>query len=105
MPGTDFQALDRYVDERMPAWTAELVEFCRFPSESTEPRALFEASEWTADRLRRLGATVDVVTLSDRPDVPPLVVGEIGAGSRIVNLVQHYDVQPAHPLDLWTAPP
>ena len=31
-------------------------------------------------RLRRLGATVDVVELPDRPDVPPLVVGEIGGG-------------------------
>ena len=99
------EVLDRYVDEHMAAWTDELIELCRFPGESTRPDALRESADWTAERLRRLGADVVVVTLSDRPDAPPLVVGEIGDGPRTLNLVQHYDVQPAHPLELWTSPP
>jgi hypothetical protein len=56
---TDWAALDRYVDEHMPAWTEELVEFCRLPTEETQPLALQKAADWTADRLRRLGATVE----------------------------------------------
>ncbi|MBA3777769.1 MAG: M20/M25/M40 family metallo-hydrolase [Chloroflexi bacterium] len=102
---TDFAALDRYVQDRLPTWTDELIELCRFPSEATNPEALLGAAGWTAERLRRLGARVEIVTLPDSADVPPLVVGEIGEGPRTVNLVQHYDVQPAHPLELWESPP
>ena len=102
---TDYAAIDRYVDDHMSAWTDELVELCRFPGESTRPDALRESADWTAERLRRLGAHVDVVTLPERADAPALVVGEIGDGPKTVTMVQHYDVQPAHPLELWTSPP
>jgi acetylornithine deacetylase/succinyl-diaminopimelate desuccinylase-like protein len=102
---TDFGSVDRYADAHASAWIDELVEFCSFPSESTASDALRRAATWTADRMRRLGAKVDIVSFPDRPDVPPLVVGEIGNGPRTANLIQHYDVQPAHPLELWTTPP
>ncbi len=102
---TDYAALDRYVDERMPAWTDELAEFCRFRSEQGDVEGLRGAADWIAARLRRLGATVDVVELPGRPEVPPLVVGDIGDGPRTLTAVQHYDVQPSVPLDLWTTPP
>jgi acetylornithine deacetylase/succinyl-diaminopimelate desuccinylase-like protein len=108
---TDWPALDRYIDEHMPAWTEELVELCRLPSEETKPEAGKKAADWMAERLERLGAKVDVVRLpkesagAGESAVPALVVGEIGDGPRTVNMVQHYDVQPAHPLELWTTPP
>jgi len=102
---TDFTALDSYIDAQMPAWTDELAAFCRFRSEQGDQVGLAGAAEWIEARLRRLGAEVDVVRLPGQPDVPPLVVGEIGDGPRTLNAVQHYDVQPAVPLELWTTPP
>src|SRR5205807_9142949 len=57
---------------------------------------------WTADRLRKAGATVEII---EKDGIAPLVVGEIGSGKRTLICVQHYDVQPAAPLDLWTTPP
>ncbi len=98
----DFDAL---VDERLERWTEELAQYCRFPSEEGDIDALRGAADWTAERLRAAGADVRVIDLPDRPEVPPLVVGEIGSGPRTINLVQHYDVQPSVPLELWTAPP
>ena len=47
----DYAALDRYVEEHMPAWTDELTQFCRFSSESTDLSALRGAAEWIAERL------------------------------------------------------
>ena len=100
----DYAALDRYVDEHMLSWTEELAEFCRFRSEQGDREGLRGAADWIAARLRRLGASVDLVQLPGRPEVPPLVIGEIGAGPRTLNAVQHYDVQPAAPLERWTTP-
>jgi acetylornithine deacetylase/succinyl-diaminopimelate desuccinylase-like protein len=102
MAGTpDFTAFDAYVASAADRWLDELVAFCRFPSEQDDLDALRAAADWTAERLRALGAEVEVVTL---PDVAPLVVGEIGPGPRTLSLVQHYDVQPAVPHELWTSP-
>jgi acetylornithine deacetylase/succinyl-diaminopimelate desuccinylase-like protein len=97
----DYAAFDRYVADAMPAWTEELLAFCRIPSEGGDAVALRAAADWTAERLRRVGAAVDVV---EKDGAPPLVVAELGAGPTLL-AVQHYDVQPAVPLELWTSPP
>src|SRR5687768_16994212 len=101
-PSPTFDAFDRLVAERMPAWTAELEALCRIRSEAVDPAGLRQAADWVAARLRRAGGEVDLVELDG---VPPLVVGEIGNGPLVLNAVQHYDVQPAAPLELWTTPP
>jgi acetylornithine deacetylase/succinyl-diaminopimelate desuccinylase-like protein len=102
VPATDFTAFDRLVEARLAGWVEELVEFLRIPSVGGDDAALRQAAEWTADRLRRAGATVDVVAIDG---APPLVVGEMGDGPRTLISVVHYDVQPVEPLELWTSPP
>jgi acetylornithine deacetylase/succinyl-diaminopimelate desuccinylase-like protein len=97
----DFAALDAYVAAAEARWLDELIAFCRFPSEQDDLDALRGAADWIGERLRAAGAEVDVIEL---PQVAPLVVGEIGRGPRTLTLVQHYDVQPAVPLELWTSP-
>ena len=84
----------------MPRWTDELLAFCAIPSEAGDTVALLAAASWITERLQRLPAIVDVV---EKDGAPPLVVGELGAG-RTLLAVQHYDVQPAVPLELWTSP-
>ncbi|HUQ16261.1 MAG TPA: M20/M25/M40 family metallo-hydrolase [Candidatus Saccharimonadales bacterium] len=99
---TDFAPFDRLVAERTPTWIDELREYCRIPCETAQLPELRRGAEWTAQRLRRAGCTVELI---ERPGVAPLVVGEVGSGDRTLICVQHYDVQPAAPLDLWTTPP
>ena len=102
MATTGFDDIDQVIADRRAEWVEELIEFCAIGSETGEAKELEEAAAWTADRLRRLGADVDILRSGT---VPPLVAGDIGEGSRTLIAVQHYDVQPAEPLDLWTTPP
>jgi acetylornithine deacetylase/succinyl-diaminopimelate desuccinylase-like protein len=100
--GPDFAAFDAQVDARLESWTRELVEYLAIPSEGGDVAALRAAADWTAERLRRAGCEVEILEVDG---APPLVVGEIGDGPRTLTGVQHYDVQPAVPLGLWTTPP
>ncbi len=94
--------LDTYIAEHEDRWTAELRELCAIPSEATDGLALQRAADWCEQRLRSAGCDARQIGADG---VPPLVVGETGAGKRTLIGVQHYDVQPAVPLDLWTTPP
>ncbi len=101
-------AFDRLIDERRGRWLDELRDFCGIPSETGRLDQLRRAATWTADRLRTAGFVVEVIEGEGEEDAegaPPVVVGETGSGSRTLICVQHYDVQPADPLELWTAPP
>jgi acetylornithine deacetylase/succinyl-diaminopimelate desuccinylase-like protein len=95
-------ALDRYITENKERFTQELRDFCAIPSEAIDPAALDRAATWCMDRLAAAGCSTHEVRIKD---IPALAVGEVGSGTRTLIAVQHYDVQPAVPLDLWTSPP
>lgn len=95
--------LDRYIAADQKRFVDELRELCAIPCESADPSALDRAARWCRDRLRAAGFA-DAREL--RVDgAPALVVGETGDGQRTLIGVQHYDVQPAVPLELWKTPP
>lgn len=95
-------ALDRYVAESSARFTEELRELCAIPSEATDPAALDRAAAWCMDRMRAAGCATREMRVAD---VPALAVGEVGSGQRTLIAVQHYDVQPAVPLELWRSAP
>ena len=98
----DLSSFDALVDERFGGWVEELRDFCTIPCETDAFPELDRGAAWVEQRLRAAGAEVTVL----REDgVPPLVVGEMGDGPRTLLAVQHYDVQPAAPLDLWETAP
>jgi len=81
---------------------AELAALCRLPSVSAEGRALRETAEAVADLMRRWGIPGTIVETADAPAVLARMEGR----SPVVLLAyNHYDVQPADPLDEWTSPP
>lgn len=86
---------------------AELLEFARIPSISTDARYKADvqhAANWVAEQLRQAGPLkVQVYETSGHP----LVYAEwLEAGDAPTLLIYgHYDVQPPDPLDQWKTPP
>src|SRR5712691_3666966 len=95
--------LDRFIAARRERFVAELRDLCAIPCEASDRNALDAAARWCRDRLRA-ARFADAREL--RTDgAPALVVGQTGADKRTLIGVQHYDVQPAVPLELWKTPP
>ncbi|HEX2163114.1 MAG TPA: M20/M25/M40 family metallo-hydrolase, partial [Thermoanaerobaculia bacterium] len=85
---------------------ARLLELPNVASDLPNIRANAEA---IAERLRRRGATVEVLGLPDFPAAPPVVWGRLpadvpGGARRTLVLYVHYDGQPVDPAR-WTFPP
>lgn len=94
--------LDRYLAAHAERHLEELRQLCAIPSEASDPGALDAAAAWCRDRLGAAGCRTREIRADS---VPALIVGEVGRGARTLICVQHYDVQPAVPLELWETPP
>jgi acetylornithine deacetylase/succinyl-diaminopimelate desuccinylase-like protein len=80
-----------------------LERLCRRPSVSAEGGALAETADLVEGLLRDAGFETRQLVVDG---APPAVWGELhGTGGRTVLLYNHYDVQPADPLELWETPP
>lgn len=86
---------------------AELIEFLRIPSVSTQPEHkgdVDNAAHWLAGRLTAVGLeNVRVIQTAGHPLVYADWLHAPDAPTVLV--YGHYDVQPAEPFDLWQSPP
>src|SRR5690606_12450219 len=106
----DASALDKALTEvagRGESYVADLVDYVKIPSVSTEPEHASDirvAARWTVERLKRAGVP-DVRVLETAGH--PVVVGRLhhAPSKPTVIIYGHYDVQPAEPLELWVSPP
>ncbi len=101
MPTLDdvFHFLDAHLSDAL----GDLVRYCAQPSVSAQPEGLEECGELTVKLIREAGLSA---LLLRAPGGPPVVYG-MGAGIAPTTLLlyNHYDVQPADPLEEWQSPP
>jgi acetylornithine deacetylase/succinyl-diaminopimelate desuccinylase-like protein len=97
-----------YVQQQEQVHLAELKEFLRIPSVSTQPEHkedMVKAAQWLAHKMDEAGLEHSrVIETSGHP----LVYGDwlhAGRNAPTVLIYGHYDVQPAEPFDLWETPP
>lgn len=98
---------NKNMTEVQEQYLAELKQFLKIPSISTDPehtKDVHKCAEWVAQRLR-LAGMLNVELIEGRGH--PLVYGEWleAPGKPTLLLYGHYDVQPVEPLDEWTSPP
>ncbi len=99
----DFRTYDHYVEHNAPELLNRLAALCRIPSVSAERGpAMAEAAGFVLDLCRAAGLVVEIVP---QPAGPPLLIAQGGSGPRCLMIYNHYDVQPADPLELWQTPP
>ena len=94
---------DAYLLEHRERLLEDYKNFLRQPSVAATGQGVVEMAALVARRLTGLGADVKVVPTEG--DAPPVVWAELGEGDQTLLIYNHYDVQPAEPLELWDTPP
>src|SRR5580658_7487956 len=96
-----------YAQQHRSRFLAELKDFVRFPTVSSQPthaRDLKKCAAWLADHLRRIGLeSVKVIPTRGHPIVH--AAWRRAQGRPTVLMYGHYDVQPPDPLHEWRTPP
>jgi acetylornithine deacetylase/succinyl-diaminopimelate desuccinylase-like protein len=94
--------IDQFLSSQLEQSLAELSNLCRQPSVSAHNWGLEETAGLVARMLEKRGFAVRVFPTAGAP----IVFAERGGRSpRTLLFYNHYDVQPAEPLELWESPP
>ena len=92
-----------YVDEHAADYIGTLQRLVRQPSIAAQSPGMAETADIVKDLLADLGLDPRLV---DTRGGFPVVYGELqGTSSRMLSFYDHYDVQPADPLDQWKSDP
>src|SRR5919202_1387416 len=92
-----------YVDQHADEFVERLRTLCRQPSVSAQNVGLLETFDLIERLAQAVGAETEAIPLEGGP---PILHGRIpGRGSRVLQLYDHYDVQPPEPLELWRSDP
>ena len=99
---TDFAKIDHYLTTHMDESIAELSRLCAQPSVSAQNYGLKECAALVGEMLKKRGFQVEVIPTAGAPVV---FAERRGRSTKTMLFYNHYDVQPAEPLELWDTPP
>jgi acetylornithine deacetylase/succinyl-diaminopimelate desuccinylase-like protein len=105
-PAAADAAVAAYVQTHRERLLAELFDFLRLRSVSTDPERAGDvraAAEFVADALTRAGLTAEVHETARHPVVT--ATSPVVPGAPTVLVYGHYDVQPPDPVELWRHDP
>lgn len=87
---------------------SDLQSLIRQPSVSAKKQGLVECAELLSSIMKKAGIDSEVLYLDGDKSVAPIVYGEVKSRSnpsKTLLFYNHYDVQPAEPLELWDDDP
>ena len=99
---SDINAIDSFLDAKLDQSIAELSRLVAQPSVGAQNWGLQECAALVAEMLKARGFATRIMPTAGAPVVYAERSGRSGKTLLIYN---HYDVQPAEPLELWDSPP
>lgn len=99
---TEYQHYDTYLDQNMDSSIRELSRLVSQPSVGAQDWGLKECAALVGAMLEKRGFTVRILPTEGAPVV---FAERKGASDNTLLFYNHYDVQPAEPLELWESPP
>ncbi len=99
---TDVSQLDGYIESHLNASLDELARLVAIPSVGAQKRGLPECAALVAELLRARGFDAEILPSGGAPVV---FAERAGRSDRTLLFYNHYDVQPAEPLELWESEP
>jgi acetylornithine deacetylase/succinyl-diaminopimelate desuccinylase-like protein len=97
-----FNQIDQYLDDHLEESIVELSNLCAQPSVSAQNWGLIECATLVEEMLNKRGFSVRIEPTGGAPVV---FAERKGQSEGTVLFYNHYDVQPAEPLELWSYPP
>jgi len=96
--------LSEFIERNKDRFVEQLRTLCRQPSVSAQNSGLSETAEIVKGFLSESGFSVELFSPTKGP---PVVFAEQSSklGAKTLLIYNHYDVQPAEPVELWTHPP
>ncbi len=99
---TAYQLYDAYLEKNLDTSLRELTRLVSQPSVAAQNWGLKECAALVGQMLEKRGFDVQIIAT----DGAPVVFGERkGKADKTLLFYNHYDVQPAEPLELWESPP
>src|SRR5512140_964052 len=98
----DIKKVDTYLDAHLNESVAELSRLCTQPSVSAQNWGLKECASLVGELLKKRGFAVEIIPTDGAPVV---IADRAGRSDKTLIFYNHYDVQPAEPLELWESPP
>lgn len=96
------EALNAYLTQHENEGQEILAQLCRLPSVTAQGMGVKETSTFVESLLKEVGFSTQQLVVEGGP---PAVYGELrGRSPYTLLLYNHYDVQPAEPLELWHSP-
>ncbi len=91
-----------YIEKHLADTVEDLKALCRLPSVAAKGKHMMETAQLVMRFFEKAGITARLHETSGAP----VVTGEIDVGAKkTILFYDHYDVQPAEPLELWNSDP
>ena len=96
--------LRKHIEDHLPEYMEDLKRLCAQPSVAAQNDGVQECAELVNAMLQEAGFQANIMPTED-PRFPVVYAEHDGRSSKQLLFYNHYDVQPAEPLELWDSPP